>query len=164
MSLDEQWAAGVRETLLADCHPWQRDAALDPARRVSLLVGRGGGKTTVKRVRALIKITSIKRARVLYAATSGPEAERLNWEPLKQLIDELGLRDEFTFRESDRVCTCKRTGGTYQLVGIDDKKEVNKWRGQPFDEVQVDEAASHDIKLLEVFLDRAIGPRLGERK
>jgi hypothetical protein len=164
MTLDEQWAAGIKETLLADCHPWQRDAALGDATRISLLVGRGGGKTTVLRVRALIKITSIARARVIYAATSRPEAERLNWEPLKELVDQLGLRDEFTFNEGKLRVTCKRTGGTYQLVGIDDKKEVNKYRGQPFNEVQVDETASHDPKLLEMFLDRAVGPRLGERR
>lgn len=164
MTLDEQWAAGVGDSLLADCHPWQRDAAIDPALRVSLLVGRGGGKTTVLRVRALIKITSIPRARVIYAATSRPEAERLNWEPLKQLVDDLGLRDEFLFNEGKLRVTCKRTGGTYQLVGIDDKKEVNKYRGQPFNEVQVDEVASHDTKLLEMFVDRAVGPRLGERR
>jgi hypothetical protein len=163
LTLDEQWAAGVRDSLLADCHPWQRDAVLDPARRVSMLVGRGGGKTTVLRVRALIKMTSIPRARIIYAATSRPEAERLNWEPLKELIDQLGLRDEFTFNEGKLRCTCKRTGATYQLVGIDDKKEVNKYRGQPFNEVQVDETASHDTVLLEMFLDRAVGPRLGER-
>jgi hypothetical protein len=160
---DAAWAAGVSEQLLADCHEYQLAAALDPGRRVSLLVGRGGGKTTTMRVRALRKITSIKRARVIYAATSGPEAERLNWEPLKQLIDELGLSNEFSFNESKLRCTCKRTGGTYQLIGIDDKKEVNKWRGQPFDEVQIDEAASHVPLLLELFIDRSVGPRLGER-
>jgi hypothetical protein len=163
MSVDQQWAAGLKDTLLSDCHPWQLDAALDQALRIAVLVGRGGGKTTVLRVRALIKITSIARARVIYAATSRPEAERLNWEPLKQLVDDLGLRDEFVFNEGKLRVTCKRTGGTYQLVGIDDKKEVNKYRGQPFDEVQVDETASHNTTLLEMFLDRAVGPRLGER-
>lgn len=160
---DAEWAAAVGERLLADCHDYQRDAVLDPGRRVSYLVGRGGGKTTTMRVRALRKITSIKRARVIYAATSGPEAERLNWEPLKQLIDQLGLNDEFTFNETKLRCTCRRTGGTYQLIGLDDKKEVNKWRGQPFNEVQIDEAASHDRELLTLFIERAVGPRLGER-
>lgn len=163
MSLDELWADDIEKRLVADCHPAQRAAALDLALRISLLVGRGGGKTTIMRVRALRKITRISRARVIYAATSRPEAERLNWEPLKELIDQLGLREEFVFNEGKLRCTCKRTGGTYELVGIDDKKEVNKYRGQPFNEVQVDEAASHNPMLLEMFLDRAVGPRLGER-
>jgi hypothetical protein len=164
MDLDYAWALDVKQRLLDDCHPWQLDAALDEALRVAILVGRGGGKTTVLRVRALIKMVFIPRARIIYAATSRPEAERLNWEPLKQLVDELGLRDEFSFTESRLRCTCKRTGATYELVGIDDKKEVNKYRGQPFNEVQVDETASHDTVLLEMFLDRAVGPRLGERR
>lgn len=164
MSVEEEWASGLKRTLLEACHPFQHDAALDEALRISILAGRGGGKTVVLRVRALIKLVSIPRARIIYAATSRPEAERLNWEPLKQVVDELGLRDEFSFNEGKLRCTCKRTGATYQLVGIDDKKEVNKYRGQPFDEVQVDEAASHDITLLEMFLDRAVGPRLGERR
>lgn len=163
MSLDEIWAADIEQRLLADCHPHQLDAALDDALRVAILVGRGGGKTTVLRVRALIKMARIPGARIIYAATSRPEAERLNWEPLKELVDKLGLRDEFSFNEGKLRCTCRRTGATYQLIGIDDKKEVNKYRGQPFNEVQVDETASHNTVLLEMFLDRAIGPRLGER-
>lgn len=163
MSLDELWAADIEQRLLADCTPQQRDAVLDEATRISELVGRGGGKTTTLRVRALRKMTRITSARIIYAATSRPEAERLNWEPLKELVDKLGLRDEFVFNEGKLRCTCKRTGATYQLIGIDDKKEVNKYRGQPFNEVQVDETASHDMTLLEMFLDRAIGPRLGER-
>lgn len=164
MDIDHAWAFGVQQRLLDDCHPAQLDAVLDEALRISILVGRGGGKTTVLRVRALIKMVFIPRARIIYAATSRPEAERLNWEPLKELVDQLGLRDEFAFNEGKLRCTCKRTGATYQLVGIDDKKEVNKYRGQPFNEVQVDEAASHDMALLEMFLDRAVGPRLGERR
>jgi hypothetical protein len=163
MSLDELWASDIERRLLEACHPYQRDAALDDALLISFLVGRGGGKTTCFRVRALIKMTKRSRARIIYAATSRPEAERLNWEPLKELVDQLGLRDEFVFNESKLRVTCKRTGSTYQLVGIDTKKEVNKYRGQPFDEVQVDEGASHDPVLLENFIDRAVGPRLGER-
>lgn len=164
LSPDEQWAAELEQRLLDDSHPFQRAAIEDPGRRVSFLVGRGGGKTTALRARALIKMARIPRARIIYAATSRPEAERLNWESLKQLIDQLGARDDFAFNEGKLRCTCKRTGSTYELVGIDDKKEVNKYRGQPFNEVQVDETASHNPMLLEMFLDRAVGPRLGERK
>ncbi|HZJ68276.1 MAG TPA: hypothetical protein VFD36_32465 [Kofleriaceae bacterium] len=163
MDVDHTWAFELERRLVEDCHPFQRDAVLDDALRIAILAGRGGGKTVVLRVRALIKMASIPRARIIYAATSRPEAERLNWEPLKELVDQLGLRDEFTFNEGKLRCTCKRTGATYQLVGIDDKKEVNKYRGQPFNEVQLDETASHDTVLLELFLDRAVGPRLGER-
>lgn len=160
---DQEWADQLYERMLGDCHPFQRDAVEDPALRISYLVGRGGGKTTAARVRALRKITSIRRAKVAYVATSRPEAERLNWEPLKQLIEDLGESDNFEFSESKMRCTCKRTGGTYQFFGADDKKEINKLRGQPFNELQIDEAASHDPKLLSWLVLQAVGPRLGER-
>lgn len=161
---DLVWAERLGERMLADCHPFQADAVLDPSARISLCVGRGGGKTTVKRVRAIRKMTGIQRARIGYVATSRPEAERLNWEPLKELIDQLGEMDNFEFAEQKMKCTCKRTGSTYQFFGADDKREVEKQRGQPYDEFQVDEAASHDPVLLEWLLDRAVGPRLGERQ
>ncbi len=164
MDPDAVWAASLSDRMLGDCHPFQRDAVLDPSLRISELVGRGGGKTTSMRVRAVRKTSRIRRARVAYVATSRPEAERLNWEPLKELLDQLGEMDNFEFTESKMICRCKKTGGEYQFFGADDKREVNKLRGQPFDEFQVDECASHDINLLESMLDRAIGPRLGERK
>jgi hypothetical protein len=160
---DAAWADTLFEKMLAACHPFQRDAVMDPGKRVSMLAGRGGGKTTALRVRAKRKTTTRKRARVAYVATSRPEAERLNWEPLKQLLDQLGEMDNFEFHESKMICTCRRTGGTYQFFGADDKREVNKLRGQPFDEFQVDEAASFDTTLMENMIDQAVGPRLGER-
>lgn len=163
LSPDERWAAEISERVIADCHPFQRDAVEDPARFISLLVGRGGGKTTTMRARAIIKLTSIRRARMVYIAPTRQMAEELMWIPLKDSIEFYGLMDDFTFHESKLRCTCKRTGAMYTLVGLDDKGEVDKLRGRPFDEVHPDEASLYDPKLLEDLLDRALGPRLGER-
>lgn len=164
MGPGDSWSSRIIELLEGGCHPFQLGAVRDPSLRISILAGRGGGKTTAKRVRALRKMVTIPRARIAYAATSRPEAERLNWEPTKQLIEELGEMDNFEFSEARMRCTCKITGATYQFFGADDKREVNKLRGQPFDEFQVDETASHSRTLLELMLDQAVGPRLGERK
>jgi hypothetical protein len=163
LSPDETWAAELEAKVVAACHPWQRQAVRDPSRRISLRVGRGGGKTTAKRARGLIKISKLHRARVVYFATTRDQAIELNWEPLKDLIDKAGERDNFELSESRLVATCKRTGSRYKMVGADDKQEIEKYRGQPFDEVQVDEGASHGPELLERLLYRIIGPRLGER-
>jgi hypothetical protein len=163
MDPDQAWAKSITDRILADCHPFQLQAVQDPALRIALLVGRGGAKTTTMRARTTIKMVSIQRARMAYVATSRPEAERLNWEPLKELIDGLGEMDHFEFAEQKMRCVCKRTGATVQFFGADDKREINKLRGQPFNEFQVDEAASHDPTLLETMLVRAVGPRLGER-
>lgn len=164
LSPDDEWAARFCALLLAACHPEQAKAVEDPARRITLLVGRGGGKTTAKRVRALRKMVLKRRAKVIYFATTKDQARELNWEPLKDLIDKAGESDNFEFNESRMVCRCKRTGSTYKMTGADDKKEIEKYRGQPFDEVQIDEGASHDDTLLRHLVQRIVGPRLGERK
>lgn len=163
LSLEELWALDVRQRVTDDCHPWQLGAVEDPSLLISILVGRGGGKTTSLRARALIKLTSIRRGRLVYIATTRTQAEELMWEPLKASIEFYGLSDEFTFNESKLRVTCKRTGATYRLVGADNKKEIEKLRGQPFDEVQIDEAASFPPELLDALLDRIVGPRIGER-
>lgn len=150
--------------MLAACHPWQVDAVMDPWRRVSLLVGRGGGKTTVLRVRGVRKCTRKRKARVLYFAKTRAHAKDLMWFPLKDLCDNLGLvaGKDVTFNETELRCTLVRTGSVYQLSGADDLGEIEKWRGMSFDEVQLDEGASHKRELLDVLLYRVIGPRLGK--
>jgi hypothetical protein len=164
LSPDEQWAADIRERILADCHPWQRDAVEDPGRRVSMLVGRGGAKTTTMRARALIKLVSIKRANILYGALTRPSAEKLMWFKLKDAIFHYGLTEDFELSDYKLRAICRRTGSMYQLTGMQDDADIEGFRGDPFDEVQVDEAASHSPERLERFLDRIVGPRLGERK
>lgn len=160
---DQAWAHQLSERMMAATHPYQRGMIRDKSTRVSGAIGRGGGKTTSARVRAIRKITRKRRARAGYCATSRPEAERLNWEPTKELLEKLGEMDNFEFAEQKMRLTCKRTGGTYQFFGADDKREVEKQRGQPYDEFQIDEAASHNPVLLEWLINRAVGPRLGER-
>lgn len=162
--IDDDWANRIIEALIADEHPWQRDAREDPSVRISMLWGRGCGKTTLFRVRALIKMVTRRNALIAYIATSRPTARRLNWNPLKALIDQLGVTDDFDFHESRGEVTCKRTGSTYFFIGADDTSEVEKLRGQPWDEVQVDESASHDEELLEYMLMECVAPRLGERR
>jgi len=163
VSIDEQWAEMVSARVRGDCHPFQLLAVDDPARFITLLVGRGGGKTTTMRARALQKLTSIRRGRGVYIAPTRDMAEELMWGPLKDSIEFYGLSDEFTFNETKLRVTCKRTGCVYRLVGLDDKSEVNKLRGRPFDWVDCDEASLYPAALLEELIDRAIGPRLGER-
>lgn len=137
---------------------------------MSALVGRGGGKTTAWKARALKKLTSIHRARMRYIALSRPDAEELLWEPLKFTIEELSnagipnlvVGKDVFFNETKLRLTIARTGGELQLVGADDKKEIAKLRGKPFHEVGLDEAASHDDKKVADLLYRVVGPRLGD--
>lgn len=156
--------------VLADCHPFQRAAVETDARFITLLVGRGGGKTTTMRARNIRKLSTIRRGKCIYFAKTRDQARELMWEPLKASLEAYETRmgnvldDNWSFSEFRLVATCKRTGATLRLLGMDDQAEIEKLRGQPFDEVQPDEGASHKPELLANLLDRIIGPRLGERR
>jgi len=63
-------------------------------------------------------------------------AADLLWDPLKDSCERLGI--EASWNETRKVCVFKRTGAKLKLVGADDKKEMGKQRGQPFDGVGVD--------------------------
>lgn len=166
LSPDEQWAEALIEKMVAACHGWQVDLVEDPSRRISALVGRGGGKTTALRVRGVKKCLRKRKAKVLYFAKTRVHAKDLMWYPLKDLCDNLGLEagKDVIFNETELRCTFVRTGSVYQLSGMDDLAEIEKWRGQSFDEVQIDEGASHKPELVDVLIYRVVGPRLGDRE
>lgn len=160
-SVNDAWAEEIDRRLVGACHRAQRDFVVDDSRLISARVGRGGGKTTGQRARFVRRMARVHKAKCVYVTLSRPVAEELMWAPLKDLIESLGI--EATFNETKLTCTFKRTGSTLRLVGADDKKEINKLRGQPFDEVCIDEVSSMQPKLVEELIDRVIGPRLGER-
>jgi hypothetical protein len=167
VSPDHLWAARVTKRILLDCHPWQRDAVMDPARRISLCVGRGGAKTTTERARALIKLLWLKNQYIGYAATSKEHARNLNWNKIKQTCESYGLRmagedPDVTFLESSMLMTCHRTGSTYQLRGVEDTADAEKFRGFPQAEFQVDECGSFKPELFAYLLTQCVSPRLGE--
>jgi hypothetical protein len=160
-STNDAWADEISARLLRDCHPRQRDFVLDDSLLVSGRVGRGGGKTTGQRARFLRRMTRTHKARCAYATLSRPLAKKLMWAPLKAVIAALGI--EATFNETELLCTIKRTGSTLFLCGADNTKEIDKLRGQPFDELCIDEIGSMKPQFVEYMIDEVIGPRIGER-
>lgn len=116
------------------------------------------------RARALIKCVRIRRADVLYGALTRPSAEKLNWFKLKDAVFQYGLTDDFEMSDYKLRAICKRTGAMYTMTGMQDDADIEGYRGQPFDEVQVDEAASHDPDRVYRFVKSIVGPRLGERR
>jgi hypothetical protein len=167
LSADHLWAARITKRILNDCHPWQRDGVIDPARRVSFCVGRGGAKTTTKRARALIKLLWLRNQYIGYAATSKEHARLLNWDKIKQACENYGLRatgedPDVSFHESTMRMTCLRTGSVYQLRGVEDTSDAEKFRGFPQTEFQVDECGSFKPELFAYLLTQCVSPRLGE--
>lgn len=157
---DEAWGNELASKIVEACHPEQRDFVLDPHRRVVACVGRGGGKTTGMRARMVRRMVLTAHAKVVFIATTRIQAEDLVWNGLKDTCERLGI--EATFNETKLRCTFKRNGSQVRLVGADDKREIDKLRGQPFHEVIIDEAASYPASLLEALIVRIIGPRLGD--
>lgn len=162
VSPNERWAADIRESLLGECHPFQLDAITDPAERYSFLVGRGGTKTTCFRVRGVLKTTGTPRAKVLYFAATRQRAKDLMWYPLKAVLHRLGLQHgkDVEFNETELRCTITRTAATYQLSGLQDIADADKWRGDTFDEVQFDECGAIKPELLAYTIYQVIGPRV----
>lgn len=154
-----EWA-DLERIVIESTHPKQRGFVIDPGRRLAALVARGGGKTTAGKARLVLRMLRTPKARCVYIATTRAQAEELLWIPLKDLIEKLGI--EATFNETKLRVTFRRNGATLRLVGADDKREIEKLRGQPFHEVGVDEAASYDTQLLEHLIYRIVGPRLGD--
>jgi hypothetical protein len=167
LSPDYLWAARITKRILADEHPWQLAGTIDPSRRVSFCVGRGGAKTTTKRARALIKALWLRNQYIGYAATSKEHARLLNWDKLKLAAENYGIRmsgddPDVTFLEASMRMTCHRTGTVYQLRGVEDTADAEKFRGFPQTEFQVDECGSFKPEVFEYLLTQCVSPRLGE--
>ena len=167
LSPDHLWAARITKRILLDCHPSQRDGVIDPARRVAFCVGRGGAKTTTERARAMIKLLWLRNQYIGYAATSKEHARILNWDKVKLACENYGLTSsgddpDVSFLESRMQMTCHRTGSTYQLRGVEDTKDAEKFRGFPQTEFQVDECGSFPPELFAYLLTQCVSPRLGE--
>lgn len=155
------WAE--KEKLLLDsCHPFQRPLVEDTARRIVVLCSGRAGKTAGMRRRLLLRMLRKRGAKCLFIAKSAPAAEDLMWAPLKEAAEHLGI--DARFREDRLRMALSKNGSTLRLVGADDTAEIDKLRGQPFDEVAIDEAASHNPERLQYLIEQAVGPRLGDYK
>ncbi len=161
LSPDERWAAAIRDRVLRDCHPWQRDAVTDPAKFQTWLVGRGGGKTTAFKACYVIDMAAVSRGRFVFAAPTLGMATDLLWEPMKETCHALAIEAEF--KEVGKICTFRKTGSRLKLVGAGDRREMGKLRGQPFNGVGIDGVCEFPPELIEWFVERIIEPRLGER-
>lgn len=146
--------------MLDSCHPAQRGFVEDPGRRIAALTARGCGKTTGCRARLVRRMLLTPRAKCLYVATTRSQAIDLMWAPLKDVVERTGV--DAVFNETRLSCRFPRNGSQLRLVGADDKREIEKLRGLPFHEVDIDEGASYPAQLLEHLLFRIIGPRLGD--
>lgn len=150
----------VYRRLADDCHPRQRDMVVDSAKRWTALVGARGGKTTGCRGRLVRRALDTPRAQLLYISTTEPQAEKLLWNPLKELDkrENLGCK----FLESKLRCEFPHNGSWIQLGSAATKREIEAFRGIPHHEVIIDECGSHNPRLLSTLVHDIIVPRLAD--
>jgi hypothetical protein len=160
LSPDDVWAGAICDKIDASNHPLQLAAVNDPAKRITLLTGRGATKTTTFRMRLVKKAVKRIQVPLLYFAITRDQAALLMWDPLKEMLDRLEVAADFN--ETKLRCTIRRTGSQIFLAGADDKREIEKWRGKSFGEVDMDEVGSWPDTIVQHLVFRIIAPRLGD--
>lgn len=132
----------------------------DPARFKLALCGRGAGKTTGRAgsflERGRQRINGRGR-RMAYVTGTRRMAKNIFWPLLLNWNKEFSLG--WVPNWSDLTMTHPESGGYIQLSGANTVVEVDKLRGQTWDDVDVDEAQSLG-RTLKTLIDDAIVPRL----
>lgn len=154
----------VKSRIRISTHEKQRDFIFDDARWISLLCGRGSGKTFAELCRLILVMlrgdkTTSKGANCLYVAKNREQARGIVWNDLKEIIYRLGFESLAKFDEvRSELTLCN--GSWLKLLGFDERDEIEKPRGKTWHEVAIDEAGSARKDLLARFVDEVIGPRL----
>lgn len=141
------------------CFLAQRGYVFDEGRRISLVTGRGAGKSAAQLMRMVRAMMHRVRANCLYIASTRESAERLAWNELKRIIVDSLRLSGVMFHEAKLVCTLPN-GSRLQLFGADGKDDINRLRGITYHEVGVDETASIKIGILQELLIEVLGPRM----
>lgn len=156
--------AAAEKSLLARSHPPQRDFILDPGRLISLLCGRGTGKTFAELCRLLLIMmrgdtVTGGGANCLYVTDTRDHARAIVWAEFKALIKELDLVDRVHANET-RLEFAFANGSLLKLHGFGERDEIEKLRGITWHEVALDESGLARTDLLERLVNEIIGPRL----
>jgi hypothetical protein len=151
-------ADNIDKRIRKTCHPKQEAFCFDTASRISLLCGRGAGKTSAELMRMMRAMVRRDRANCIYVASTRDSVERIAWADLKRIVSALGMSDA-RFNETKLTLTLPN-GSTLRLFGADDMSDIDKLRGVTWHEVAIDECASIKLEILSYLLDEVIGWRL----
>lgn len=145
----------------AACHPEQAGAFDDSSDAISILTSRGCGKTAVLAARLVRKATRKRSAVCLFFGPTRDRAKELVWERLRSICERLQIKARF-FEGSQTIVVAK-TKSKIIVTGCEKNEHVEKFRGQSFDEVQVDETQLVRESIICNLIDSVIGPRLGDK-
>lgn len=147
--------------LLDRLFPAQRDFVKDPARRKAALCPRRAGKSYAVMIYALWVALTRPGANILIVARVRRQARGVYWRPLQGLCKEFEIEAQF---QSVRMEVDFKNGSLIQLTGADTAEEVDKFRGQGYDLVCIDEGKSYSPDLLKELIKEIIEPALLDRR
>jgi hypothetical protein len=154
-------------TLYELCFGKQQRILSDRSRRIAVRCPRRAGKTTVVRARLMRRCLLYPGSNCLYIALTRPNAESLMWlgkSGLKAICKALDLVEgvDVEFHNAKLLMTFSN-GSSIKLAGASTTDEIDKFRGDEYDEVWIDEAKSYPAKLFAELLDEALTPALMTR-
>lgn len=162
----------IKRRAALTCHRKQRNFLLDVARWISLLCGRGTGKTFAAILKLLIcLVTGDQRtgrgAMCLYVAKTKEHARAIMWTDLKTVLELAGfelvkdqIRSKWQVKFDETRSECRFINGSVlRLLGFDNRDDIEKPRGLTWHLVVVDEAALAAPDILSHFIKAVLGPR-----
>lgn len=141
-------------------HKTQKEILEDNAQTILILAGRRWGKTYVEQLMAARTLGLVNGSSVLYVSLTQSTAVSLMFDPVKQLMLELGFSDEKQDRTFGSITFSN--GSTFLCKGNSSMEEIQKLRGTDYDLVIIDECQSQE-KRLKYLVEDIIEPMLVKR-
>lgn len=138
----------------------QQLVANDNCKRKALICGGRAGKTELSLRKAASVCLRKRKAQVVFIGITRTSAENSAWELFRRLNDE----NRWGFKLNESRLRARAPNGSWLLIcGSDSKRELEKFRGVPWDLVIIDECGSHRPDYLEYLVINVIQPRLMDR-
>ncbi len=152
--------AETADALLGELFPAQRDFVTDRSRRKVALCPRRAGKSYCVLVYALIVALRRARAKVLVLARVRRQVKGVYWDVVQQMCEDFEIQAHFV---STELHVRLKNGSTILFAGADTAEEIDKYRGQGWDLVIIDECKSYSEGLLDELIEEIIAPALADR-
>jgi len=134
----------------------QQRVLLSQARDIGLMAGRRGGKSETNKLKALAQLVAKPNQRVLIIGLTIVKTQQIYWDDMIRIIDEDGIGHDTPDKTNSTIRF--EGGGVLMFGGTSSKVEREKYRGQHWDLIIIDEAQSQPE--LGMFVKEIINPML----
>jgi len=133
----------------------QQKVLLSKAKDIGLMAGRRAGKTETNKLKSISTALEKNNARVLIIGLTIVKTQQIYWDDIRKMLTDLGI--QHTATSSDGRIELYN-GSFIQFGGNSNKIEREKYRGQHWDLIIIDEAQSQPD--LGLFVKEIINPML----